>query len=277
MYNAAVSSLPIEACPTCGGTGWTRLSRDGVEGVTRCECVKLSRGDRLFRNAKIPDRYTHCDFENFAIPRSPDRSIERAKIIAAKFVDEYPMSQPFGLLFMGPQGIGKTHLAVAIIKQLIKLKSVPCLFCTFHELLKQIQNSYNPVSKTSEISLLQPVVETEVLVLDELGAQNPSEWVQDEVAYVLNYRYNNQKVTIITTNYLDEPERKERKAEFPDSLMTDAEYEKLGKKERRVGIADSLSERIGPRMRSRLYEMCRRVEMRGDDFRRAVKHAEHHF
>jgi len=187
------------------------------------------------------------------------------------------MSQPFGLLFMGPQGVGKTHLAVAIIKQLMKLKSVPCRFCTFHELLKEIQNSYNPVSRTSEISLLAPVVETEVLVLDELGAQNPSEWVQDEVAYVLNYRYNNHKVTIITTNYLDEPERKDRTSEIADSLMTDAEYEKRGKKERRVGITDSLSERIGVRMRSRLYEMCKIVKMDGSDFRKAVKQAEHHF
>ncbi len=187
------------------------------------------------------------------------------------------MPQPFGLLFMGPQGVGKTHLAVAIIKQLMKSKSVPSLFCTFHELLKEIQNSYNPVSRTSEISLLGPVLETEVLVLDELGAQNPSEWVQDEVAYVLNYRYNNHKVTIITTNYLDESERKERKAELADSLMTDAEYEKLGKKERRVGIADTLSERIGVRMRSRLYEMCKMVKMDGNDFRKAVKQAEHHF
>ena len=277
MYNASVSSLPAETCPSCGGTGWTRLAKNGVEGVARCECVKVNRVDRLLQSSKIPDRYRHCDFDNFDAPRSRDRSIERAKIIAQKFVDEYPMPQPFGLLFMGPQGVGKTHLAVAIIKQLMKLKSTQCLFCTFHELLKEIQNSYNPVSRTSEISLLEPVVETEVLVLDELGAQNPSEWVQDQVAYVLNYRYNSEKVTIITTNYLDEPERKERRAEVADSLMTDAEYEKLGKKERRIGITDTLSERIGVRMRSRLYEMCKIVEMDGSDFRKTVKQAKHHF
>ena len=245
--------------------------------MVRCECTKVNRIDRLLYNAQIPERYAHCDFENFAIPRTPDRSIERAKIKSAKFVEEYPMSQPFGLLFMGPQGVGKTHLAVAIIKQLMKLKSIPCLFCTFHELLKEIQNSYDPVSRTSEISLLAPVLATEVLVLDELGGLNPSEWVKDEVAYVLNYRYNNQKVTILTTNYQDEADRKERKVEVADSLLTDAEYEKLGKKERKVGITDTLSERIGVRMRSRLYEMCKTVRMDGEDFRKAVKQAEHHF
>ena len=232
-----------------------RISRDGADGVSRCECVRNARSGRLLEASKIPQRYAHCELENFDILSSPDRSIEKAKLAAEKFVDEYPMSQPFGLLFMGPQGVGKTHLAVGIIKQLMKLKSIPCLFRTFPELLKEIQNSYNPVSQSSELSLLAPVLETEVLVLDELGAQNPSSWVQDEVAYVLNYRYNDNKVTILTTNFKDEEERKEKK----------------------VGIADTLTERIGVRMRSRLYEMCKTIKMNGNDFRRVVKQAEHHF
>jgi DNA replication protein DnaC len=218
--------------------------------------VKSARSGRLLDASKIPQRYAHCELENFAVlSSSSDRSIEKAKLAAEKFVAEYPMSQPFGLLFMGPQGVGKTHLAVGIIKQLMKLKSVRCLFRTFPELLKEIQNSYNPVSQSSELSLLAPVLETEVLVLDELGAQNPSSWVQDEVAYVLNYRYNDNKVTILTTNFKDEEERKEKK----------------------VGIADTLTERIGVRMRSRLYEMCKTIKMNGNDFRRVVKQAEHHF
>src|SRR5262249_42702167 len=184
-----------------------------------------------------------------------DRSIERAKLAAEKFVEEYPMSQPFGLLFMGPQGVGKTHLAVGILKQLIKLKSVSSLFRTFPELLKEIQNSYNSVSQATELSLLRPVLDTEVLVLDELGAQNPSSWVRDEVAYILNYRYNENKVTILTTNYQDEDERKEAKGV----------------------IADTLSERIGPRMRSRLFEMCKTIQMNGKDFRKEIKQADIHF
>jgi DNA replication protein DnaC len=252
-----------------------RILRDGAEGVLRCECVKSARAGRLLATAKIPQRYALCEFENFDILRSADRSIERAKIVAEKFVEEYPMKAPFGLLFMGPQGIGKTHLAVAIIKQLMKLKSVPCLFRTFPELLKEIQNSYNPVSRASELSLLEPVLETEVLVLDELGAQNPSEWVQDEASYILNYRYNAKKVTILTTNFQDEAEKKEKKVEITDSLLTNAEYEKLEKKERKIGITDTLSDRIGVRMRSRLYEMCKTIPMNGNDYRWAVRQNEH--
>ena len=223
--------------------------------MVRCECMKFSRPDRLLQRANIPSRYAHCELENFDVMPSPDRSIEKAKLAAEKFVAEYPMSQSFGLLFMGPQGVGKTHLAVGIIKELIRSKSVQCLFSTFPELLKEIQNSYNPVSQASELSLLQPILETEVLVLDELGAQNPSSWVRDEVSYVLNYRYNENKVTILTTNFKDEEERKDVKS----------------------GITDTLSERIGVRMRSRLFEMCKTIKMDGNDFRKAVKQAEHHF
>jgi DNA replication protein DnaC len=165
------------------------------------------------------------------------------------------MSPPFGLLFMGPQGVGKTHLAVGIIKRLMREKNVPCLFRTFPELLKEIQNSYNPISQSSELSLLSPVLEAQVLVLDELGAQTPSSWVRDTVSYVLNYRYNENNVTILTTNYLDHDEGVVEKA----------------------GMPDSLTQRIGDRMRSRLYEMCKKIEMSGKDFRREVKGAEHHF
>src|SRR3989441_1111232 len=153
----------FDLCPSCGGTGWVQVSRDSIEGVVRCECLKTNRAGRLFGHARIPQRYAHCEFENFDVVASRARSIEKAKVAAEKFVEEYPTSQPFGLLFMGPQGVGKTHLAVGIIKALMRDKSVECLFRTFPELLKEIQNSYNPISQTSEVSLLSPVLETEVL------------------------------------------------------------------------------------------------------------------
>jgi len=224
------------------------MERDGVEGVVRCECLKMSRFDRLLANAKIPKRYEHCEIDNFEVKPSKHRSIELARLAAEKFVAEYPMPQPFGLIFMGPQGTGKTHLAVGIIKQLIRQRSVPCLFCTFPELLKEIQNSFNPISQASELALLSPVLETEVLVLDELGAQKPSDWVRDQVAYVLNYRYNENKVTIITTNYLDREEG--------EGTRTD--------------ITDSLAQRITERIRSRLFEMCKTIRMDGIDYRKEI-------
>ena len=156
---------------------------------------------------------------------------------------------------MGPVGVGKTHLAVAILKGLVA-KGVPCLFYEFGSLLKQIQDSYNPISQTSEMRILSPVYQAEVLVLDELGATVPTDWVRDTMYQIINNRYNEKKLTIFTTNFLDEPAtghavnsgRNDKKA-HPSATYT-------------------LDERIGVPLRSRLYEMCNKVEIKGEDFRK---------
>jgi len=258
-----VSSQPettsVAVCPECGGTGWARVEKNGAPGVARCECRKQSRGSRLLQAARIPARYKHCDLESFDLsPRLTNSTHANAKTAAEKFVREYPFSMPFGLLFMGPPGVGKTHLAVGIIKDLMKLKGIPCLFRTFPELLKEIQNSYSPISQSSEMSLLSPVLDTEVLVLDELGAQTPSAWVKDTVSYIINYRYAESKVTIFTTNLLDRDE--------PEGGSKGSSLK-----------PDTLEKRIGEQMRSRLFEMCKTLVITGNDFRQQVKQAEHHF
>ena len=125
---------------------------------------------------------------------------------ACKFVEEYPVDKT-GLLLIGTIGVGKTHLAVGIIKELILSKGIACLFYDYRELLKQIQNSYNDTVKTTELDVLRPVFETEVLALDELGAVKPTDWVWDTVSLILNTRYNDNRTTIITTNYPNLAER----------------------------------------------------------------------
>jgi DNA replication protein DnaC len=167
-----------------------------------------------------------------------------------------PGNAELGLLFMGPCGVGKTHLAVAILRALLE-KGVECLFCDFRELLKTIQDSYNPVVQTTEMQVLAPVLDTEVLLLDDLGASKPSAWVLDTVGHILNTRYNGKRVTLITTNYLDAPA-----ARGPSSSLA---------------RDDSLTDRIGERMRSRLHEMCRTVELRAPDFRQVIRRAEYRF
>jgi DNA replication protein DnaC len=118
---------------------------------------------------------------------------------------------------------------------------VPCIFYEFGSLLKEIQNSYNPVLQTSQYKVLAPVFEAEVLVLGELGASKPTDWVRDTVMQIINTCYNDKKLTIFTTNYLD------------------------GRPSERD---ETLKDRIGVRLRSRLYEMCKTVQIEGDDYRK---------
>jgi len=160
-----------------------------------------------------------------------------------RFVEEYPLVD-VGLLFLGRCGVGKTHLAVSALKELIH-KGIAGLFYDFRDLLKEIQDSYNPKTSTSELSILAPIFDAEVLVLDELGASKPTAWVQETITHIINKRYNDKKVTIFTTNYLDIP----------------------------IGSAydESLSDRVGVRLRSRLHEMCRLVPMEGDDYRELLR------
>jgi DNA replication protein DnaC len=155
--------------------------------------------------------------------------------------------------------VGKTHLAVGVLRRLVQERGVKGLFCDYRELLKSIQNSYNPQVQTTELELLKPVFAAEVLVLDDLGAQKPNEWVWDTVALILNSRYNDKLTTIITTNYPELP--------AGAGFKVDKEGAKPARGE------DTLGDRIGDRMRSRLAEMCVRVEMTGEDFRQTVKRA----
>jgi DNA replication protein DnaC len=237
-------------CPLCQDTGWQQVEQAGVSGVARCECTKRSRMDRILEEARIPQRYADCELNNFEfVPGLTTRSVDQAKLASERFVEEYPLSPPIGLMFVGRPGVGKTHLAVGIIKRLMREKAVACLFRTFPELLKEIQLSYNKVSNISEFSLMSPVLDAEVLVLDELGGQKPSAWVLDTVGFVLNHRYNDDKTTILTTNFPDHAESGNAKK----------------------GVGDALVDRVGDRMRSRLYEMCKTIDMKGDDFRLRMK------
>jgi DNA replication protein DnaC len=234
-------NLQAVVCEFCSGTGWEPV---GEKGVRRCRCQAGSRRDQIVDQARIPKRYEHCTFDTYQ-PQSTSfehqTSQARARLDAEYLVNHYcPGITEVGLLFLGPCGVGKTHLAVATIKALIKRMGVQCLFYDFRDLLKEIQDSYNPVSKSSEMKVLAPIYEAEVLVLDELGASKPTDWVRDTMSQIINTRYNDKKVTIFTTNYVDNPTHPQE---------------------------ESLTDRVGVRLRSRLHEMCKAVEIKGEDYR----------
>ncbi|WP_058186194.1 ATP-binding protein [Terracidiphilus gabretensis] len=249
-------------CPICGGVGLVRVVAEDGRWVSReCQCQELEREERRLTAARIPERYRHCTLDTFDSGyRNADPSFREALLTSRKFADSYPVDTAGrGLLFIGDIGVGKTHLATGILQRLIRERGVRGLFCDYRELLKNIQHSYNPQIATTEMDLLRPVFSAEVLVLDDLGAQKLSEWASDIVSLILNTRYNEKLSTIITTNYRDLP--------AGAGFQADHEGRKPAKSE------DTLGDRIGDRMRSRISEMCICVEMRGADFRQSVKRA----
>src|SRR5579863_9091856 len=193
-------------CRICGGSGWKMIAVPGkASRAIRCDCFLAGRSERLLKLAHIPSRYESCTLDSFDYAvndqKKYDQSRATALMAAEHFVKNYPVEKE-GLLFIGAIGTGKTHLVVGIIKDLAR-KGIQCLFCDYRELLKEIQHSYNPNVDATELGILNPVIEAEVLVLDELGAIRPSQWVWDTVSYVINHRYNEKKTTIITTNFPD--------------------------------------------------------------------------
>lgn len=252
---------PVEVCPLCDGTGWKPVSAGPAQGaverrVTRCDCQLRARAQTLLAAARVPRRYEHCELSNYDTDfPGAHPSLAEAHFLASNFARKCDPRGDKGLLIIGTIGTGKTHLAVGIIKELILNRGVACLFYDYRELLKEIQNSYNSTVQTTELDVLRPVFETDVLVLDELGAVKPTEWVWDTVSLILNTRYNDNRTTIITTNFEDQP---------PAGAIPVAKA---------AARAETLGDRIGERMRSRLHEMCRIITLDGADFRQKFRSA----
>lgn len=223
---------------------------DGKRVAEPCECSYEKRIFSLIDRAKIPEMYRGVGLNDFNLADA-DISVQQAHIIAKRFTDDYPFSfspRGRGLLLWGPAGTGKTRLAASILNDLIREKSVHGLFCIYDELLTTIRSSYSPATYFTELDVLRPIINAEVLVLDDLGSTRATDWVWDTVAYIINSRYNRKLVTIVTTNFRNLPP--------PDLSSAEATRE------------DLLGDRIGERMACRLAEMCRDVQMSGRNLRR---------
>src|ERR1044071_2087813 len=228
-----MTALTPATCAKCNGTGWIPLESDSLR-VEPCACQGDLRRRQRIAAARIPRRYFHCRLRKF--DDAGNTVLATAKRRVSDFVDGWlPGINVRGLLLTGNCGSGKTHLAVAALLELIQCdKGGRLLFSNFQDLIQEIQASFDDDHVSSQCELRRPLLEADLVVRDELGSQKPSQFVNDVLYYVINSRYNDERTTIFTTNF-----------------------------------ADDLTERIGERLRSRLWEMTSTVQLAGvPDYRR---------
>jgi DNA replication protein DnaC len=218
-------------CSICEDTGYTvKVDRDGLRVATRCDCIAQRRAERLFGAAEIPKRFQHCSVDNFALPEQDEAARKRMSEIVFQvrcFVREFPVLNPSGFLLCGGHGVGKTHLSVSILRGLTE-RGHETLFVNYQRLLEKIREGFDKTLGAVNRNVYKQASEVEVLLLDDLGANRVSDWVEDTICGLINYRYDNDLATIVTTNFPMEPST----------------------------VHACLAERVGARAASRLHEMC---------------------
>jgi len=252
----AVFEPPDWVCPECDDRGG-RIRRDeaGYEVFGPCACLKARRRLEMFNAANIGRRFVEATLGTYK-PRTKIQGA--AQMRAEEFALQYPAVER-GLIFYGPVGTGKTHLVVAIFRELTLRKGVGCRFIDYGNLLQDLRRSY--ADRKGDGYLMTPLVDVELLVIDELGKGRGTEWEETVLDDLISRRYNAGRTTLCTTNY--DPTQSALQQEVgPNQAFT-------GRALAAAGTAlPSLSDRIGERIYSRLCAMADVVEVDGADFRR---------
>ncbi len=236
-------------CEKCGGSGWRVVEREGLSAVEPCGCEPAEPRRDFEAAANIPPLYTDASFDNFILP--PDNPIAANALgavlqKAAKHAKDFPDVAKPGLLFIGPVGTGKTHLAVAALRRLLA-RGHEGVFFDYINLLERIRSGYDSDASAAERETYRLCLDAPVLLLDDLGSHRVAGWIEDTITAIVTYRCNHRKAIIATTNVAD-PDAGDIIVQRAPGLPS-PEYK------------TTLAERIGERARSRLFEMCQVLRM----------------
>lgn len=239
------------ACKYCGDRGI--ILKDDV--AVPCSCVKQASLENMIRNSNLPENFINCSLKNFNFKyyakdiKDPETGLsyfdlaKYAHKAAGDFIKRF-LADPKtdGLLFTGNVGSGKTYLACSIANALLR-RGVLVLFVEVSDLLDRIRSTYDhsrSPDDVSEYKLLETARQVPLLILDDLGAHNYTEWTKNKIYTIINYRLNQRLPVIVTTN---------------------------------IKLED-IMEYLGERTTSRLLEMCRLSKLMVDIDIRALRRRE---
>lgn len=193
--------------------------------------------DKIIKNSKMSKRNLNYKFDNFEVNSNNKKVYQSLKNYNEKLVNEVERK---GLILVGNNGVGKTHLACSIANELIK-NGIPIIYGTLINLLAELKNTYDVYNNISEMKIIKLYEKVDLLIIDDLGKEKPSEWGLEKLFTIINSRYENNLPVIITTNY--------NQNSLIDRLSINGEIE----------TAKSII--------SRLYEMCYLVKIEDRDHR----------
>ncbi len=231
-------------CPKCGGTGFVPRETGSVD---LCDC--RFEQENINKILGIPKRFWEAELDNYQYENSSEADAYKESVV---FASSFDPSEGRGLTFVGTPGVGKTHLAVGILKKIYREKGIKGRFFDTKDLIYKLKALID-VGKTSRA--LARILNHPLIVLDDLGSERLSDWQKEIISYIISYRYNNLKSTIITTNFSLTGEEKENRRirktvpdiELPRSLMV---------------------ERLGPGTVSKIFQMTKVLYIKGRDRRR---------